>query len=216
MRSGFLAATAPIAVAFVIVPLSGATRPAPVPGGTLAADTRYVIMADGSEARFRVREQLARIDFPSDAIGKTNKVEGQIVFSDKGAIVKDQSKFTVDVTNLVSDSDRRDNFVRRQTLQTAQFPTVTFVPAEAKGLKFPLPASGEVTFQLVGDLTVRDQTRPVTWDVKATVGGGMIMGQANTKFTFADFAMTKPKVASVLSVDDDIKLELDFHMMPAK
>lgn len=189
---------------------------AQAPARVAAGDTgRFVISAEGTEARYRVREQLAGVDFPNDAIGKTNKVEGTIVLDPRGAVVKALSKITVDATSLVSDRDRRDNYIRRNTLAVAQFPTFTFVPTELKGLKYPLPASGNLTFQLVGELTVKDQTRPVTWEVTAKVSQGILTGQALTKFTFADFALNKPRVASVLSVEDDIKLELDFRLAPA-
>jgi polyisoprenoid-binding protein YceI len=175
---------------------------------------RYVLAAEGVEARYRVREQLARIDFPSDAVGKTSKIEGQIVVDAKGAIVREQSKFTLDLTSLVSDSERRDNYVRRNTLQTAQYPAIVFTPSEFRNLRFPLPASGELSFQIVGDLTIRDQTRPVTWEVTAKLAPGAMTGQATTQFTFADFSLNKPRVASVLSVNDDIRLELDFRLLP--
>jgi polyisoprenoid-binding protein YceI len=175
---------------------------------------RYVLATEGVEARYRVREQLARIDFPSDAVGKTSKVGGQIVVDTKGAIVRDQSKFTVDATSLVSDSERRDGYIQRNTLATAQYTSFVFVPTEVRNLRFPLPASADLKFQMVGELTIRDQTRPVTWDVTAKVAQGVLTGQAMTRFTFADFALTKPRVASVLSVEDDIRLELDFRLIP--
>ena len=185
-------------------------------GPRLLPDTvRYVVAPEGTEARYRVREQLARIDFPSDAIGKTSKVEGQIVLDPSGGIVREQSKFTVDLTSLASDSERRDNYVRRNTLQTAQHPAIAFAPTEFRNLRFPLPASGEVTFQIVGEMVIKEQTRPVTWDVTARLAQGAVTGQATTKFTFADFELNKPRVASVLSVDDDIRLELDFRLVPA-
>ncbi|MGH7460305.1 MAG: YceI family protein [Pseudomonas sp.] len=200
--------------AAVLEPAAGTVHVAHAPG--IPADTgRYVIAAEGTEARYRVRERLAGVDFPNDAIGKTNKVEGTIVLDPKGAVVRALSKITVDATSMVSDRDRRDNYIRRNTLATAQFPTFVFVPTELKGLKYPLPAAGDVTFQLVGDLTVRDQTRPVTWNVTAKIAQGILTGQALTQFTFADFALAKPRVASVLSVEDDIKLELDFRLAPA-
>ncbi len=210
-----LRAASSIVVLLAILPMTG-SAPAPISPVAVLPDTgRYVLSAEGTEARFRVRETLASLDFPSDAIGKTNKVEGQIVIDPKGAIVRDQSKFTVDATSLVSDSNMRDNYIRRNTLQTAQYPNFVFVPTELRGLRFPLPAAGDVTFQLVGDFTVRDQTKPITWEVTAKVAQGIISGQANTKFTFADFAMTKPRVARVLSMEDEIKLELDFRLVPA-
>jgi polyisoprenoid-binding protein YceI len=212
MRSATLRIVSPLACILAIVLQPRAAFPAP--DATIPADTgRYVLAPQGTEARYRVREQLAGIDFPSDAVGKTSKVEGQIVVDAKGAVVAEQSKFTVDLASLVTDSDRRDNFVRRNTLQTEQFATAVFVPREFKGLRFPLAPNTDIKFQMVGDLTIRDQTKPVTWEVTAKLVQGAITGQANTKFTFADFAMTKPRVRSVLSVDDDIKLELDFRLV---
>lgn len=87
---------------------------------------------------------------------------------------------------------------------------------ELRGLKYPLPASGEVKFELAGDLTVRGVTRPSNWQVTATPKGGGLSGVASTSFKFADFELTKPRVMGVLSVNDDIGLEYTFHLVPAK
>jgi polyisoprenoid-binding protein YceI len=70
-----------------------------------------------------------------------------------------------------------------------------------------------MTFQMVGELTLREVTRPVTWEVTAKVEGTTISGQAKTQFTFADFEMTKPSVRRVLSVNDEIRLEYDFRLV---
>ena len=183
-----------------------------------AGSIRFVTAPDSgsNQARYRVREQLANVDFPNDAIGKTSKVEGAIVFDAQGAILKEHSKFTVNVASLASDRDRRDNYIRRNTLQTEQYPNVTFVPVAVNGLKFPLPDSADVAFRMTGDLTVRDQTRLVTWLVMAKIKQGVVTGSANTMFTFTEMGMTKPRVQSVLSVNDEIKLELDFKLIPQK
>jgi polyisoprenoid-binding protein YceI len=68
---------------------------------------------------------------------------------------------------------------------------------------------------MVGDLTVRDVTRPTTWQVSARRQGNDIVGTATTQFTFKDFNMDQPRVPIVLSVADTIKLEYDFHFAPA-
>jgi polyisoprenoid-binding protein YceI len=83
-------------------------------------------------------------------------------------------------------------------------------------VKLPLPKSGEVKFQMVGNLTVRTVTKPVTWDVVAKVDNGALSGEAKTRFTFGDFELEKPRVRSVLSVDDDITLEYTFLLVPAR
>lgn len=181
-----------------------------------SAATRLLVAPQGNEARYRVREQLAGIDFPSDAVGTTSAVAGGIAFDAAGGIIRDQSRFTIDLSTLKTDSDRRDNYVRRNTLQTEQHTQAVFVPTEVRGLQLPLAPAGDVRFQLVGDLTIRGVTRPVTWDVTATIANGSLTGEAKTQFTFTDFDLTKPRVRSVLSVDDDIRLEYTFFLVPAR
>jgi hypothetical protein len=59
-------------------------------------------------------------------------------------------------------------------------------------------------------------THSVTWDVTATVVDGReLTGTALTSFTFADFSLQQPRVPTVLSIEDTIKLELDFHFVRA-
>jgi len=119
----------------------------------------------------------------------------------------------VDISNLTSDKDRRDGFVKRRVLETEQFPTVTLVPTKITGLSLPLPTSGSKSFDLTGDLTVRGVTHPTTWKVNANFQQAGFSGKAATAFTFKDFAIDQPRVPVVLSVADTIKLELDFSMI---
>jgi polyisoprenoid-binding protein YceI len=169
-----------------------------------------------SEARYRVREQLASLKLPSDAIGATSVISGALVIEPDGTLVSQASKFVVDLTTLKSDQSRRDRFIQNGTLQTRSYPTAEFVPTKAIGLPSPLPTSGTVTFQLVGDMTIHSVTRPATWDVTAQVNGQELSGSASTSFTFEDFGMTPPRVPVVLSVEDNIKLEIDFHLVAAQ
>jgi polyisoprenoid-binding protein YceI len=175
--------------------------------------TRYVVAPQGNEARYMVREQLAGINLPSDAVGTTARIEGGMSVNANGQVVTDSSRFTIDLASLKTDSDMRDGYVRRRTLQTADYPSAVFVPAEIRNLKFPLPKAGKVSFELAGDLTIRGVTRPVVWQVNATVANGSLTGLAKTQFTFADFSMDKPRVPRVLSVDDDIRLEYSFFLV---
>ena len=176
-----------------------------------ATDGATVItVTEGSEALYRINEQLARRDLPNDAVGTTSDVEGQIVFSDDGTVDAEQSKITVDVRSLRSDSDRRDSYIQRNSLESNRYPEVTIAVTEIRGHSWPLPTSGEVSFEMIGDLTIRDQTRSVTWETTATFSGGAVEGLAKTVVTFEQYGMTKPRVAIVLSVVDEIRLEINF------
>ena len=45
---------------------------------------------------------------------------------------------------------------------------------------------------------------------------GGLAGTATTSFTWTDFGLAKPRVMMVLSVDDAVKLEYNFHLVPKK
>ena len=182
---------------------------------TTAGRLRFVVAPTGNEARYRVREQLVGKDLPNDAVGTTTGVTGRLVVEPNGRVVRDSSRIVVDVASLKSDQSRRDGFLRRRTLQTDSFPTVTLVPTAFRGGTGTLPTTGTATFELLGDLTVRGVTRPSVWQVTARAEGGAVSGTATTAFTFKDFALDQPRVPVLLSVADTIKLEYDFRFVPA-
>lgn len=183
--------------------------PAAVSGNTApSAGITFSLVPSKSEASYQVREQLARLNFPSDAIGKTSAVSGSITLKPDGSVDAANSKFTVDVSTLQTDSAMRDGYVARNILQSDRFPQVVFAPTQVTGLPASLPQSGPVSFQITGNLTIRDVTKPVTWDVTGTVNNGEGVGAATTSFTFEDFNLNQPQVPVVLSVVDKITLNL--------
>lgn len=187
---------------------------AALPSASAVAAARFVTDPAGTAARYRIREQLVGVDFPNDAVGETKGVNGVISVDAKGNLIPSESKFTVDVSTLTSDKQRRDGFVRGRVLETDKFPTVTLVPQTIKGISMPLPKSGSKSFEIMGDLSVRGVSHPTTWKVNAQFQPNRMTGKATTAFTFADFDIDQPRVPVVLSVGDTIKLELDFSLIP--
>ena len=182
-----------------------AQEPAAPDGATFFA------LSEGTIARYKVEEVLANTGFKI-ATGETTDVAGSIAFDADGNVVADGSRIAVQAATLRTDSNRRDGYVRDRTLFTDTYPEVVFQPTSADGLPASIAdASGPVEFTITGDLTVRDQTREVTWDAMAEFpGDGTATGLASVMFTFEDFGMDKPRVAIVVSVEDEILLELDF------
>jgi len=174
---------------------------------------RLSLAAQGNQARFIVREQLAGAELPNDAVGVTSAITGGITLGPRGLVDSSGSRISVDLTTLSSDRARRDNFIKRRTIVTDSFPTAELVVTEIRGLPAALPASGTMTLVLSGNLTIHGVTRPSAWDVVARVEGESIVGKAVTRIKFGDFGMTQPRVAVVLSVVDDIRLEYDFHFV---
>ena len=206
LKSSFLGV---IAIAAAVTSASGQAK-AP----TKAEVVRYVVAPTGNEARYRVREQLAGFDLPKDAVGATKAVTGQIVVGADGKVVKDSSKFVVKLSEMKSDQTRRDNFLRRSTLETTKYPDAELVPVALEGLLLPIQPGSSQTFSVRGDLTVRGVTRPTTWQVTARAEGNDVVGTAVTAFTFKDFNLEQPRVPVVLSVADTIRLEYDFRLVP--
>ena len=206
--------TAPVATATTAPEPAATEAPAPTaeapaePAEASQGATTFVL-GEGTVARYKVEEELARQGF-FVATGETTEVVGRIAFDEGGGVIADESSIVIQAGTLRTDSDRRDRYVRERTLLTAQYPEVVFRPSSVEGLPSPISdASGTVEFTISGDLTVRDQTRPVTWNVTAEFGD-IITGIAVIDITFEQFAMDKPSVAIVLSVEDTIRLELAF------
>src|SRR5688572_18921115 len=169
-----------------------------------AAPIRFTIAPAGNEARYRVSEVLMGATLPNDAVGVTKSVSGTILAYPDGRIVKDSSKIVIRLDSLKSDKDRRDGFLRRRTLETEKFPTVELIPTEIRGFNGNLPASGTVTFQLLGDLVLKGVAHPTVWNVTARADGKDLAGTAISKFTFKDIALEQPKVMSVRGGPDTI------------
>ena len=107
----------------------------------------------------------------------------------------------------------RDGYVLRNTLQTDQFPNMEIVPKKLIGLASPLPAGNQaqVGFQLIADTTLHGVTKETTWTVVAVMGGAAVGGTAKTTIDFATFNMTKPSLARLVSVKEEIHLEIEFR-----
>lgn len=181
--------------------------------GATIAHLHYVVAPTGNEARYRVREQLAGVDLPNDAIGATKDITGMLVVDPNGTVVKDSSRITIDLRTLKSDKSRRDNYLKTHTLDIEKFPTVTLVPKTFQGLTAK-PGAAPMTFDVLGDMTVHGATHPTTWKVSAHADGNDVVGTATTAFTFKEMGLDQPRVPIVLSVEDTIKLEYDFRFTP--
>ena len=164
-------------------------------------------IGDGSTARYIVREQLASLTMPNDAIGKTDNVTGSLTFDSSGKIIEG-AEIKVDLRSLVSDKTRRDNYIKNKTLQTDTFPYATFKPKETKDIPWPIPSQGEASFTIIGDLTIKGVTKKVTWTASSIFSPQELQTDAKLIINFDDFGIVKPRLAFIVSVEDEIAIEL--------
>jgi polyisoprenoid-binding protein YceI len=148
------------------------------------------------------------------AIGTTNAVNGEITLDYATPSNSQVGTLTVDISSFKSDSDRRDSRIREEWLESARFPTVTFVPTGLSGLTDTVAEGQPVTFQVTGDTTIRDTTRPMTFDVTATLQGDELSGTAQTQFKMTDFGFQPPDIMGMLKAEDDVTIKIEFVALP--
>ena len=190
---------------------TAAATPTPSASAATSVGTATWTIGDTSKATVRVREQLVGVNLPSDAVLVATGATGTFQLKDDGTFSSD-AKLSFDLTTLASDNRQRDDFVKSDTLQTRQFPKAEFVPTKTTGLALPMPASGEFTFKLTGQLTIKGKTKEVTFDVQAKRTGNELAATATAAPTwkFADFGMTAPSVPfRVVSIVDEIRVVVD-------
>jgi polyisoprenoid-binding protein YceI len=165
--------------------------------------------AGGSQAGYRVREQLANLPAESDAVGRTDKVTGTMtVTGDGAASTVTAGTLSVDTTSIASDKSQRDQRLRTEGLQTDSYPTASFTLTQP--LTIPVAAtsgtSSDVT--LVGDLTLHGVTKSVQIPAKAQLANGTIQVAGSISFPLSDYQMVAPNIGGfIVSIADQGTLE---------
>ena len=165
-----------------------------------------LIIGKGSTAKYSIGERLARFDTPITAEGVTGQVIGELIFDDEGKTSKD-SFIRIDATSFKSDENKRDNWVRRNGGLGQE---ITFAVTNFESLPWPLPSTGSAIFVIRGDMTVSGTTVSTFWDTTAEFSAKEIVGVARTSITWDQFNLSKPRLPFIISVDDEIFLELNF------
>ena len=91
-----------------------------------------------------------------------------------------------------------------------EYPDATFVATAIEGAPAAYDNGQEVGFKLSGDLTVRDVTKPVTFDVNAKLAGDTLSGTATTRVKLSDFGIEPPNFANTLTVADEFTIQVEF------
>ena len=166
-------------------------------------------VSEGSQAGYRVREQLASLSADSDAVGRTTDVTGSItVASDGTMITVTAGTLSVETTTIASDEDRRDDRLRTEGLQTDSFPSATFTVTESAEVPAAAVTGTASDLTLVGDLTLHGVTKSVSIPAQAQLVDGTIQVQGSITFPLADYDIVAPNVGGfIISIADEGTLE---------
>lgn len=188
-------------------------------GGAVSGQRTFVIVPEESKASYLVDEEFFGGAFEkygiaagdSDVVGSTQQIAGQLQLNldDLGSALG-ENRFTVQMNTLVTGEDRRDGWIRENGPRFNDYPEATFVATAIAGAPGSYSEGDEVSFQLSGDLTVRDVTQPVTFDVTAALSGDTLTGTASTRLKMSDFGIDPPNFANTLTVADEFGILVEF------
>jgi polyisoprenoid-binding protein YceI len=171
---------------------------------------------EGSETGYRVREKLARLPAPSDAVGRTTAVTGGFELSgEPGRYSVSGIHVRVDVTKLASDSPRRDNALRERGLETDRYPSATFNSRGLTELPGDIGDGEPVDLTLDGEIMIHGVTRQVSIPVEAQLVSRRIQVVGSLTIPMADFGIEPPSIANIVAVQPTGTLEFDLILEKA-
>lgn len=151
----------------------------------------------------------------ANAVGVTHAIEGEISIVPATAPQIASGRFQVDISTLKSDDNRRDNRIRERWLESARYPMATFVPTAIQDFPAAAAEGQPFSFKLAGDMTIRELTKPVVFDVTATLQGDTLTGLAQTELLMTDFGFEPPEMTGLLKVMDAVTVKLEFTAVEA-
>jgi polyisoprenoid-binding protein YceI len=166
-------------------------------------------LAEASSATFRLDEELR--GSPTTVVGTSSIVLGQIQIDRDDLSTSQIGEILINARDFETDSGLRNRAIRGPILDTEAFEFISFVPSSIEGLSGSAGVGDELMFSVSGDLTIRDITQPVTFDVNATLASDTtIEGTASATVERDVFDLVIPSVPSVANVSEEVRLTLDF------
>lgn len=173
---------------------------------------------NGAEYTFRVDPSQTSVEYAVDEVlfgnsqitrGSTSDVDGEFTLTVKdGVPTFTLSKLTVNLQSLASDNAMRDQMIQRQWLESSKYPTATFVATSVENVPSDAQVGQAYTFKVTGDMTIREITKPITFDVTVTLNGDTLSGEGTTQISMKDFGFDPPEILGRFTVSDPATITL--------
>ena len=190
-------------LSFVVVFLLGAS--------VISAQTKWTVDKSHSNVKFTVKHMTV-----SEVEGSFKVFDGTVEHT-KADFSDAKINFTVDINSVNTDNERRDTHLKSEDFfNAAQFPQMKFVGTSFKPL-------GNNKYELKGDLTIRDITKPVVFAVSyggtlTTSRGAKAGFKATTtidRFAY-NLKWDRATEAGGLVVAKDVVIQINLEMDQAK
>lgn len=169
----------------------------------------YQISQDASQVTFELDEDLR--GQRTTVVGTTNQVAGEMALNLADLSTAQIGVIQINARTLLTDNSFRNRAIHNEILETGAHEFITFTPTNISGLPPAAAVGQEISFTVDGQLTIRDITQPVTFNVVAVAQSEtMLTGHATTTIERTAFNLTIPQVPQVANVEETIDLTLTF------
>ncbi|MCP4415379.1 MAG: YceI family protein [Chloroflexi bacterium] len=179
----------------------------------------FTIVPEESQALYRVEEEFLQGAVENlgqtlgffEAVGTTNIVAGEFqLLIDGTSVTVEGGEFTVDLSTLTSNESRRDKRIRERHLESDTFPIATFVISGVEDFPAEYSDGQEITFKLIGAMTIREITNEEVLTTTAVLQNGVIRGNAFTEIMMVDYGFDPPVINGFLEALDPAGVEVIF------
>ncbi|OZS77935.1 hypothetical protein CF394_09275 [Tetzosporium hominis] len=174
--------------------------------------TKYTVDTAHSSIGFSVKHMMVSKvrgnfnDFSANLEGNEQDLSGATI------------EFTIDVASINTNNTDRDNHLRSgDFFDVETYPSITFKATD-------IQSKGGDEYKITGDLTIKDVTKPVTFDAEYEGKGTNPWGQevvafsADAKINRKDFGLTWNQTLETggVLVGEDIKIDIELELNPAQ
>lgn len=172
-------------------------------GARATAAETYVIDPVHSSVGFNIRHFVSKVP------GRFAKFSGTITV-DRANPAQSSAEATIDIASVDTGNQKRDDHLRTADFfDAAKYPTMKFKSTSWK-------KTGENTYDVTGDLTLKDVTRPVTLKVTSLgfgpgMGGTQLSGwEATTTIDKKQWNMKDPPMLDA-ALGDDVTISINIE-----
>jgi polyisoprenoid-binding protein YceI/mono/diheme cytochrome c family protein len=176
-------------------------------------ETLYRIDASQSSVSYAVEEQVAGTSRTAE--GSTSGIAGDVVVDPSEPTSLEVGQVVIDVAQLTSDQELRDQRLQHDFLQSQDNPLVTFDATDVQGFDAAVGPGDEVPVTITGDLTVKRVAHPVTLEGVASIDGESLVLDASAAVSLADLGIGPIALAGFVSASDDARLDFDIVAVDA-
>ena len=192
-------------------PKLSADAKAPAGGPATPDGTWHVKRGAQVYVGYRIKELFGDAVIKHDVVGRTPAVTGNLTIAN-GRVTT--AVVSADVTQLTSDREARDSYIRDHGLDSDKFPTARFTLTAPIALPAKVAKDQEVDTDASGTLLLHGVTRPVTFNLQARWNGPTIDMVGTAPLRVHDYGITPPDTV-IADVDAKGSMEIDLSFVPS-